>query len=118
MRADDAYFNKLVRIMATRCMTQAAYFGSGEVAPAEYYHYGLAAPRVHTTSPPPFAGAPVMAEDLHGLHAPLPECKTILSSPSCGKVMHAPGGSQPHLFLQDLLCLLLPSLHVWQGSAA
>ena len=52
MRADDAYFNKLVRIMATRCMTQAAYFGSGEVAPAEYYHYGLAAPLyTHFTSP-------------------------------------------------------------------
>ena len=48
----DAYFNKLVRIMATRCMTQAAYFGSGEAAPAEYYHYGLAAPLyTHFTSP-------------------------------------------------------------------
>ena len=52
MRSDDAYFNKLVRIMATRCMTQAAYFGSGEVLPAEYYHYGLAAPLyTHFTSP-------------------------------------------------------------------
>ena len=51
-RLDDAYFNKLVRIMATRCMTQAAYFGSGEVAPPEYYHYGLAAPLyTHFTSP-------------------------------------------------------------------
>ena len=51
-RSDDAYFNKLVRIMATRCMTQAAYFGSGEVSPAEYYHYGLAAPLyTHFTSP-------------------------------------------------------------------
>ena len=52
VRPDDAYFNKLVRIMATRCMTQAAYFGSGEVTPAEYYHYGLAAPLyTHFTSP-------------------------------------------------------------------
>ena len=51
-RPDDAYFNKLVRIMATRCMTQAAYFGSGEVSPPEYYHYGLAAPLyTHFTSP-------------------------------------------------------------------
>ena len=51
-RSDDAYFNKLVRIMATRCMTQAAYFGSGEVSPQEYYHYGLAAPLyTHFTSP-------------------------------------------------------------------
>jgi exosome complex exonuclease DIS3/RRP44 len=30
VRADDPYFNKLVRIMATRCMTQAVYFSSGE----------------------------------------------------------------------------------------
>ncbi len=38
--------------MATRCMTQAAYVGSGEVAPAEYHHYGLAAPLyTHFTSP-------------------------------------------------------------------
>ncbi|CAL5222204.1 g4534 [Coccomyxa viridis] len=51
-RPEDAYFNKLVRIMATRCMTQAAYFGSGEVSPPEYYHYGLAAPLyTHFTSP-------------------------------------------------------------------
>ena len=30
-RPDDAYFNKLVRIMTTRCMTQAVYFGSGDL---------------------------------------------------------------------------------------
>ena len=30
VRADDPYFNKLIRIMATRCMTQAVYFNSGE----------------------------------------------------------------------------------------
>lgn len=41
-----------VRIMATRCMTQAVYVGSGEVAAAEYHHYGLAAPLyTHFTSP-------------------------------------------------------------------
>ena len=52
VRPDDAYFNKLVRILATRCMTQAAYFGSGDCAPAEYFHYGLAAPLyTHFTSP-------------------------------------------------------------------
>ena len=52
MRPDDAYFNKLLRILATRCMTQAAYFGSGDAMPAEYHHYGLAAPLyTHFTSP-------------------------------------------------------------------
>ena len=52
MRPTDPYFNKLVRIMATRCMTQAVYFGSGELAPPEYLHYGLAAPLyTHFTSP-------------------------------------------------------------------
>jgi exosome complex exonuclease DIS3/RRP44 len=52
VRNDDPYFNKLIRIMATRCMTQARYFGSGDVARPEYYHYGLAAPLyTHFTSP-------------------------------------------------------------------
>jgi hypothetical protein len=33
-------------------MTQAQYFGSGEVAPADYHHYGLASPiYTHFTSP-------------------------------------------------------------------
>jgi exosome complex exonuclease DIS3/RRP44 len=51
-RESDPYFNKLIRIMATRCMTQAVYFASGEVTPAEYSHYGLAAPLyTHFTSP-------------------------------------------------------------------
>ncbi|GLC34112.1 hypothetical protein PLESTB_000838700 [Pleodorina starrii] len=51
-RPDDPYFNKLVRIMTTRCMTQAQYFGSGDVAPSEYHHYGLAsALYTHFTSP-------------------------------------------------------------------
>lgn len=41
-----------VRIMATRCMMQAVYLGSAEVAPPEYHHYGLAAPLyTHFTSP-------------------------------------------------------------------
>jgi len=52
VRGDDGYFNKLVRIMATRAMTQAVYFASGDLAPPEYHHYGLAAPLyTHFTSP-------------------------------------------------------------------
>ncbi len=46
------YFNKLLRIMATRCMSQAVYFCSGELAEAEFRHYGLATPiYTHFTSP-------------------------------------------------------------------
>ena len=33
VREADPYFNKLIRIMATRCMTQAVYFSSGARAP-------------------------------------------------------------------------------------
>lgn len=52
VRTEDPYFNKLVRIMATRCMTQAVYFGSGELGAQEYHHYGLASPiYTHFTSP-------------------------------------------------------------------
>ena len=48
----DPYFNKLARILATRCMQQARYFVSGAVATDEYFHYGLAAPiYTHFTSP-------------------------------------------------------------------
>ena len=48
----DPYFNKLIRILATRCMTQAKYFSSGEFAPTQFLHYGLAAPiYTHFTSP-------------------------------------------------------------------
>ena len=42
VRDVDPYFNKLVRIMTTRCMTQAVYFGSGDlgelVATAVWVH--------------------------------------------------------------------------------
>ncbi|KAL5984268.1 Exosome complex exonuclease RRP44 A [Asimina triloba] len=49
---DDPYFNKLIRILATRCMTQAVYFCSGDLSYPEFYHYGLAAPLyTHFTSP-------------------------------------------------------------------
>ncbi|KAF1792815.1 Ribonuclease II/R, conserved site [Phytophthora cactorum] len=48
----NPYFNKLLRIMTTRCMMPASYFSSGEVAPPEFHHYGLAAPiYTHFTSP-------------------------------------------------------------------
>lgn len=55
--ADDAlasspHFSKTLRILATRCMLQAAYFPSGECAPEQYRHYGLASPiYTHFTSP-------------------------------------------------------------------
>lgn len=46
------YFQTLLRIMATRCMTRALYFCTGYVDHAEYLHYGLAAPvYTHFTSP-------------------------------------------------------------------
>ncbi|XP_065004841.1 exosome complex exonuclease RRP44 homolog A-like [Musa acuminata AAA Group] len=49
---DDPYFNKLIRILATRCMTQAVYFASGDLSPSEFSHYGLAARLyTHFTSP-------------------------------------------------------------------
>ncbi|KAI6670145.1 hypothetical protein NL676_005030, partial [Syzygium grande] len=49
---EDPYFNKLIRILATRCMTQAVYFCSGDLTLPEYHHYGLAAPLyTHFTSP-------------------------------------------------------------------
>ena len=46
------YFQTLLRIMATRCMTRALYFCTGYLEQAEYLHYGLAAPiYTHFTSP-------------------------------------------------------------------
>lgn len=48
----DEYMGTLMRIIATRSMTQAVYFSSGEVSDPEYLHYGLAAPvYTHFTSP-------------------------------------------------------------------
>ena len=48
----DPYFNELVRILSTRCMSPAQYFCSGEYKPTEWHHYGLAAPvYTHFTSP-------------------------------------------------------------------
>eukprot|EP00903_Cladosiphon_okamuranus_P016114 g14871.t1 len=51
-REGDPYFNKLLRILSTRCMMPAQYFCSGEHAQEEWHHYGLAAPiYTHFTSP-------------------------------------------------------------------
>ncbi|KAL7747161.1 exosome catalytic subunit dis3 [Sorochytrium milnesiophthora] len=48
----DPYFNKLLRIMTTRCMMQAAYFCSGTAPRDQFRHYGLATPiYTHFTSP-------------------------------------------------------------------
>jgi len=48
----DPYLGTLIRIIATRCMSQAICFSSGEVSASEYLHYGLAAPvYTHFTSP-------------------------------------------------------------------
>ncbi len=52
VRPNDPYFNKLLRILSTRCMMPAQYFCSGEVPKDQWHHYGLAAPvYTHFTSP-------------------------------------------------------------------
>ncbi|KAG9322667.1 hypothetical protein KVV02_007934 [Mortierella alpina] len=49
---DEPYFNKLLRIMTTRCMMQALYFCSGTITEQEFKHYGLATDiYTHFTSP-------------------------------------------------------------------
>ncbi|KAK2737776.1 exosome catalytic subunit dis3 [Myotisia sp. PD_48] len=48
----NPFFNTLIRIMATRCMTSAEYFCAGAHAETEFRHYGLASPiYTHFTSP-------------------------------------------------------------------
>jgi len=52
VKHDDPYFNKLLRILSTRCMMPAQYFCSGELPKDQWHHYGLAAPvYTHFTSP-------------------------------------------------------------------
>lgn len=52
VRQNDPYFNKVIRMLVTRCMNQAVYFCSSEVDIPEYRHYGLAADiYTHFTSP-------------------------------------------------------------------
>ena len=51
-RQNDELFNKVVRILATRCMNQALYFCTADFEQTEFHHYGLAAPLyTHFTSP-------------------------------------------------------------------
>lgn len=52
IRQGDPFFNKLVRILATRCMHQAVYFCLADYDISEVFHYGLAVPLyTHFTSP-------------------------------------------------------------------
>uniref|UniRef100_A0A915JEX0 Ribonuclease II/R domain-containing protein n=1 Tax=Romanomermis culicivorax TaxID=13658 RepID=A0A915JEX0_ROMCU len=49
---DNPYFNTMLRILTTRCMTQAVYFCAGSVEKKQFYHFGLASPiYTHFTSP-------------------------------------------------------------------
>ncbi|KHJ83510.1 hypothetical protein OESDEN_16791 [Oesophagostomum dentatum] len=44
--------NRLLRMLTTRCMTQAVYFSAGTVPVEQYVHFGLATPiYTHFTSP-------------------------------------------------------------------
>lgn len=52
VKPDNLFFNKLLRILSTRCMMPAQYFCSGEIPKDQWHHYGLAAPvYTHFTSP-------------------------------------------------------------------
>lgn len=52
VRPGDVNFNKLLRILSTRCMMPAQYFCSGELPKDQWHHYGLATPvYTHFTSP-------------------------------------------------------------------
>jgi exosome complex exonuclease DIS3/RRP44 len=52
VRPNDPIFNKVVRMLTTRCMTQAVYVSSGEISEKSCTHFGLAAQHyTHFTSP-------------------------------------------------------------------
>lgn len=52
IKPKEPFFNKLIRIMATRSMNQAVYFCLADFDVAEVFHYGLAVPLyTHFTSP-------------------------------------------------------------------
>jgi exosome complex exonuclease DIS3/RRP44 len=42
-KVGDSFFNKLIRIMTTRCMNEALYICTSDVDFPELFHYGLAA---------------------------------------------------------------------------
>ena len=49
---ENPAFNTVLRILTTRCMTQAKYFCTGDVSVSDFGHYGLATPMyTHFTSP-------------------------------------------------------------------
>ncbi|CAD8155345.1 unnamed protein product [Paramecium pentaurelia] len=51
-RPNDTFFNKLIRMITTRCMNEALYVCTADVDYPELYHYGLAAELyTHFTSP-------------------------------------------------------------------
>ncbi len=48
----NPFFNTMLRILTTRCMTQAVYFASGTLESKHYIHFGLASHiYTHFTSP-------------------------------------------------------------------
>lgn len=50
--ANDGQFNRIIRMMATRCMELAVYFCTGDMKEAEWQHYGLGLTHyTHFTSP-------------------------------------------------------------------
>uniref|UniRef100_A0A1I7TQ84 Protein DIS3 homolog n=1 Tax=Caenorhabditis tropicalis TaxID=1561998 RepID=A0A1I7TQ84_9PELO len=50
--AKNPMLNRLLRMLTTRCMTQAVYFSAGTVPVPQYQHFGLACPiYTHFTSP-------------------------------------------------------------------
>ncbi|PIK49709.1 hypothetical protein BSL78_13385, partial [Apostichopus japonicus] len=49
---ENPLFNTLLRMLTTRCMTQAVYFSSGTIPEEDFFHFGLASPiYTHFTSP-------------------------------------------------------------------
>jgi len=51
-KADDPFFNRLVRLMTTRCMEEALYFATGCEEEKDWKHFGLAMDQyTHFTSP-------------------------------------------------------------------
>ncbi|KJH49007.1 RNB-like protein [Dictyocaulus viviparus] len=49
---NNPMLNRLLRMLTTRCMTQAVYFSAGTVPIQQYQHFGLACPiYTHFTSP-------------------------------------------------------------------